>query len=139
PAEAEPQEEEHEANHQPDRAPAVGFLLLKEVECGFVAHILTLGRPRCDPEWEAGGAIWRDRPAAPPAPPDPRAPTARPVAPSRGPPPGWSGTAAASCCTACRYRCRAAGRRRCDSPSTSAPPGAGRRCRSPSGPGSARS
>src|SRR2546427_8785700 len=37
-AEPEPREESHEANHQQDRAPAIGFLLLKEVERGVVAH-----------------------------------------------------------------------------------------------------
>src|SRR2546428_2776629 len=40
--EAEPGEEDHEANHQPKGAPAVGFLLLKEVEGRLVRHALGL-------------------------------------------------------------------------------------------------
>ncbi len=38
PAEPEPCEKCDEANHQQDCAPAIGFLLLKEVERGVVAH-----------------------------------------------------------------------------------------------------
>src|SRR3989442_1752030 len=40
--EAEPGEEDHEANHQPEGAPTVGFLLLKEVEGRLVGHALGL-------------------------------------------------------------------------------------------------
>src|SRR2546430_785515 len=40
PAEPEPGEESDEANHQPEGAPAVGFLLLKQVEGRLVRHAL---------------------------------------------------------------------------------------------------
>src|SRR5256885_17082672 len=40
PTEAEPREEKHEANHQQPRAPAIGFLLLKQIERCFVRHAL---------------------------------------------------------------------------------------------------
>src|ERR1700757_3329632 len=85
-AEAQPGEEQVEANHQPDCAPAIGFLLLKEV------------------------TGWRGQPAVPPAQPDLRFPTdpRAPRAPT--PPPAWSGIAAAWCCTASPCRCRAGAR-----------------------------
>src|SRR5207244_11009439 len=38
PAEPQPREEDDEANHQQDGAPAIGFLLLKEVERAVVRH-----------------------------------------------------------------------------------------------------
>src|SRR2546422_7930663 len=39
-AETEPGEKGDEANHQPEGAPAVGFLLLKQVEGSLVRHAL---------------------------------------------------------------------------------------------------
>src|SRR5207247_6606168 len=106
-AEAQPREKENEANHQPGGAPASAFLLLKEVT----------GR--------------RGQPSVPPARPRPRSPTAQTVAPWPAPRPGWWETAAAWCCIASRCRCTAGARTRCGSPSSSAPPAAGRCCPSP--------
>src|SRR5258706_1530004 len=105
-AEAQPGKKQDEANHQPGRAPAIGFLLLKEITVG------------------------RGQPAVPPVPLDLRSPTNPSVARAPGPPRASWGIAAAWCCTASRCRCRAASRTRFGSPWRSVPPAAERYCRS---------
>src|SRR6267143_5973646 len=106
-AEPQPREEQHEANHQPGRAPTIGFLLLKEITVG------------------------RGQPAVPRVQLDLRSPTGPSAPRGPGPPRASWGTAAAWCCTASRYRYRAAARTRFGSRWTTAPLAAGRCCRSP--------
>src|SRR5713101_6918223 len=106
-AESQPGEKQDEANHQPGRAPAIGFLLLKEITVG------------------------RGQPAVPRVLPDLRSPTDPPARRAPGPLRASWETAAAWCCIASQCRCRAGARTQSGSLWTSTLPAAGRCCRSP--------
>src|SRR5256884_4467205 len=59
-AEPEPREERHEGNHEHDGAPAIGFLLLKEVQRRCVAHVFGLReRSTCGTAFSPWSSISR--------------------------------------------------------------------------------